>query len=700
MDEDRDSVTGSAMARLSYLNFDLQFERLEDGYRVTARGPDGEYTGTFRLSITQTELENLVLRVGRTQRTMRRVDHPEIEAAKQFGRRLYETVFDGQIGATFRRSLQLAEQQNVGLRLRMRLTQTPELADYPWEYLYDQSRNRFLSLSVTTPIVRYLDIPDRIRPLAVDLPLRVLAIIANPAGQAPLEVEREWANIQTALAELHERGAVILDRLENATLGDLQRYLRQTNYHILHFVGHGIFDTYMQDGILLLEDAQGDGDRVSGQELGMLLHDHRSLRLVILNVCEGGRSSTDDPFAGVAQSLVQQGIPAVIAMQFEVSDEAAIAIAHEFYGAIADGYPVDAALAEARKSVFAQGYRLEWGTPVLHLHAPDGQIFDTSASTHPLVVIPKPVQPELSEALVQRALEPMQPEFQEVAAPVEHTSEQLKAHSPAEPDQTTAAISIPIAIPMQIRGLFTRSTLVYILVAILLNIIVGQSIQFSDQFPHMPIYLDSIGTVLIGALFGPWVGLITGVLSHILWTLTGLAPNAWLYSPVVGVVGLLAGLAGRRGIFRSQPPQLLSALIGAVLVFNLAFIVLMFATSIFVDEGLLRWPLALFESSEHIIFLLLALLVGAALGYFAIRNVGYVGLAGLITGLAAAIVSAPITTYVSEYDTELRGDSVAWIFSQIVVSDVSDKLIAFVVVWGIIQLIVNRLPMLLANQRK
>jgi hypothetical protein len=63
-------------------------------------------------------------------------------------------------------------------------------------------------------------------------------------------------------------------------------------------------------------------------------------------------------------------------MQFEITDEAAITFAQEFYGAVADGYPVDAALAEARKAIFTQGNGLEWGTPVLYLRAPDGRVFD------------------------------------------------------------------------------------------------------------------------------------------------------------------------------------------------------------------------------------------------------------------------------------------------------------------------------------
>ncbi|HEX2370177.1 MAG TPA: CHAT domain-containing protein, partial [Acidimicrobiia bacterium] len=65
----------------------------------------------------------------------------------------------------------------------------------------------------------------------------------------------------------------------------------------------------------------------------MILHGYRPLRLALLNACEGARGSASDPFAGAAQSLVQQGIPAVIAMQFPITDRAAILFAQEFYGA-------------------------------------------------------------------------------------------------------------------------------------------------------------------------------------------------------------------------------------------------------------------------------------------------------------------------------------------------------------------------------
>ena len=63
-------------------------------------------------------------------------------------------------------------------------------------------------------------------------------------------------------------------------------------------------------------------------------------------------------------------------MQFEISDEAAICFTHEFYAAIAGGYPVDAALSEARKAIFAQVNEIEWGTPVLYMRGPDARVFD------------------------------------------------------------------------------------------------------------------------------------------------------------------------------------------------------------------------------------------------------------------------------------------------------------------------------------
>jgi hypothetical protein len=386
-----------------YLDFDLSIEKTGTGsYRARVlASPAGMARAEFTLPFSSIELENFILKVGRTRRGVRRLESPEMEAAKEFGGRLFKSVFTDEVQSVLRQSLDQTRQQGAGLRLRLRLNDAPELVNLPWEYLYNPNLNRFLALSVNTPLVRYLELPEQIKPLPVEPPLRALVMIASPKDYPPLDVEHEWSNLKQALSGLESRGALVVDRLEGATALALQRALRRQDYHIFHFIGHGGFDEHAQDGVLLLEDESGRGRALSGQYLGALLHDEETLRLVVLNACEGARTGTDDPFAGAAQSLVQQGLPAVIAMQFEVTDQAAVTFSQEFYSAVADGYAVDAALAEARKGIFATGNDVEWGTPVLYMRLPDGKVFDVARPAGKPAATPAPTAPKESQDATQ-----------------------------------------------------------------------------------------------------------------------------------------------------------------------------------------------------------------------------------------------------------------------------------------------------------
>ncbi len=87
-------------------------------------------------------------------------------------------------------------------------------------------------------------------------------------------------------------------------------------------------------------------------------------------------------------------------------------------------------------------------------------------------------------------------------------------------------------------------------VAIAINITVG-SITVALR---LPIYLDSIGTVLVGALAGPWAGALTGILANLIWSILpipgGAGPTIAFYAPVAGVIGLMAGFWASRGVFQ------------------------------------------------------------------------------------------------------------------------------------------------------
>ena len=106
-----------------------------------------------------------------------------------------------------------------------------------------------------------------------------------------------------------------------------------------------------------------------------MLQDERSLRLVVLNSCDGARTSHVDPFSGVATSLIEFDIPAVVGMQFEITDDAAIAFSARLYKGLAQGMPIDAAVGPARRAIMATTVA-EFGTPVLFLRDGEARLFD------------------------------------------------------------------------------------------------------------------------------------------------------------------------------------------------------------------------------------------------------------------------------------------------------------------------------------
>ena len=212
-------------------------------------------------------------------------------------------------------------QEGRGLRLRLRLTGAPSLAAMPWELLYDKSSRMFYAQSDRTPVVRYLDVTNPPRPLTVRGPLRILAIIASPHGLPRLDVEREWATMSDALADKQRAQLVRVDRLPAPTIGELQRWLRHSEVHVLHFVGHGYFDDRLQDGMLMFTDRSGRAAPISSAGLGTHVRDHDPLRLVVLNACQTARVDDADPYSGMAQGLVQQEAAAVVGCTSPISDD-------------------------------------------------------------------------------------------------------------------------------------------------------------------------------------------------------------------------------------------------------------------------------------------------------------------------------------------------------------------------------------------
>jgi hypothetical protein len=360
------------MVEKEYLNFDLLLEGSEGAYTVRVLdSPAGQDKATCQALFEPQQLDSLLGRIAQFDET----------AVRELGQGLYEAIFASRLYSLLQRSLDEAERQGKGLRIRLRLSDAPELINLPWETLYDPSFQRYFARSVDTPVVRFLDLPDRERTLEVQPPLRVLVMISSPQDFPALDAEAEWGRLKQALLPLEQKGLLVVEQLHDATLPNLQQRLRQEDYHIFHFLGHGVTDPTRQSGVLVFETDSGQGKYVDSQQLSTLLFDEKSIRLVVLNACQGAQTWASNPFGGVAQGLVQQGIPAVVAMQFPVSDAAAIAFSSGLYSALADYLPVDAALGEARKAIYLDGHAVEWATPVLFLRSDRAAIFSASASS-------------------------------------------------------------------------------------------------------------------------------------------------------------------------------------------------------------------------------------------------------------------------------------------------------------------------------
>ncbi len=189
--------------------------------------------------------------------------------ARDAGGRLFDAIFRDEILECWRTSWREAYTHQQTLRVRLRLYAAGLLRALPWEYLYDSSREEFVALSVHTPLVRYQERAHQILPYKVTLPLRVLVVLAGPEGYPPLPIGVEWRDLVDTVDYLAADRRIIFERLSKPTLLDLQRRLREGEYHMVHIVGFSVHDPQTNDGVLIMEDEMGRGRAVSGQHLGL-----------------------------------------------------------------------------------------------------------------------------------------------------------------------------------------------------------------------------------------------------------------------------------------------------------------------------------------------------------------------------------------------------------------------------------------------
>lgn len=352
----------------SYLDFKLTLAGTSGRYTVAAQGPRG-----IAIDPLPTQIDLVALRPAVEQLQDGLALEPA--ALQHLGAALFDALFPRKIARAFERAYEDLPAQTE-LRLKLAIL-PPELADLPWELLYDPDVGAFLAARATLPIVRMIESGTPSASLLAPRPLRVLHLQASPRDAARLDLAGSEAAIRAGLGSAGE-----ITTLRNATPAALQAALRQGSFHVLHIDSHGAFDAQAGAGYLLLEGADGKALRVDAGLLASTL-DGSTVRLVALAACETAAQSQARRFSGLAQHLMRTvpRLPAALAMQFAIPDPAVIAFFGELYRALAGGWPVDAAVVEGRKALLGRaGQGPDWATPVLFLRLEDGDILREEAT--------------------------------------------------------------------------------------------------------------------------------------------------------------------------------------------------------------------------------------------------------------------------------------------------------------------------------
>jgi tetratricopeptide (TPR) repeat protein len=313
----------------------------------------------------------------------------QIEAwMKQRGEELYNKVLDANQNT---RAIWFAAREHLAdIRIEI-TTGITEAASIPWELMRDPQSDSPIALRVrsfvrvqSNPNIAFIPVPP-----ADGGRLRLLYAVCRPGGQNDVQLRAVANRLLQDLGP--DLARFDITALRPPTFEQLQKELKDAKqagrpFHIVHFDGHGCYEDLSKTtlagwlkainplmlggkpngkhGFLLFEHpgSQDNMRPVTGGELGKLLHD-TGVPVLVLNACQSAmHDATGEPaqkpadvhaevsaIGSLAQSVIDQGIPAVLGMRYSVFVVTAAQYIGQLYAALAKGRPFGEAASEGRK---------------------------------------------------------------------------------------------------------------------------------------------------------------------------------------------------------------------------------------------------------------------------------------------------------------------------------------------------------------
>ncbi len=308
---------------------------------------------------------------------------------RELGESLFTTLFDERLSREIFGFYEMARDEDALLRVELDVDeqQLPDVAALPWEFMRVPSDAGYGTVWLGTA-------PDLVfsrrrarwtapKPILLKPGerLRIALAVAAPDELGPVKYEKIWDSLQQ-LASNQVGQIELLELVNPATIVSIDALLEQKP-HIFHFIGHARLKnkTRQAVGQIALVDNMFDTPIwIGGERFGELFNRHEP-SVVVLQACEGAALSASKAFVGVASQVIEQNIPVIVAMQYQVSNSTARRFALEFYRRLSKNEPVDKAAQEGRRRIALEpaGYTTrDFGTPVLFMNVRDGHLFQRS----------------------------------------------------------------------------------------------------------------------------------------------------------------------------------------------------------------------------------------------------------------------------------------------------------------------------------